>query len=139
MDLKVIDLHKAFNASEGERIDTITDVSFTVPEGRFVCIIGPSGCGKTTLLRIISGLERPDRGKILLGDKEIAEPVREVGYIFQEPALLPWRTVIRNVEFGLEVAGIPKEQRRTEGPCRPGTGRTPGLRETFIQRSSPGV
>ena len=112
MDLKIIDLHKAFSASEGERIDTIMNVSFTVGEGKFVCVIGPSGCGKTTLLRMISGLERPDRGKILLGMKEITEPVREIGYIFQEPTLLPWRTVIRNVEFGLEIAGVPKEQRR---------------------------
>jgi NitT/TauT family transport system ATP-binding protein len=112
MDLKIIGLHKAFSTAEGERIATITDVSFTVPEGKFVCIIGPSGCGKTTLLRMISGLDRPDRGKILLGETEITEPMREVGYIFQEPTLLPWRTVIRNVEFGLEIAGIPKEQRR---------------------------
>lgn len=112
MDLRIIGLHKAFSASEGERIDTIADVSFTVPEGKFVCIIGPSGCGKTTLLRMISGLDGPDRGKILLGEKEITGPVREVGYIFQEPTLLPWRTVIRNVEFGLEIAGVPREQRR---------------------------
>jgi len=112
MDLRVIGLHKAFSASEGERIETIADVSFTVPEGKFVCIIGPSGCGKTTLLRMISGLDRPERGKILLGKKEITMPVREIGYLFQQPTLLPWRTVIRNVEFGLEVAGVPREQRR---------------------------
>lgn len=112
MELKVIDLHKSFSASEGENFETIRNVSFTVEEGSFVCIIGPSGCGKTTLLRMISGLEKPDRGRILLGKKEISGPMREVGYLFQEATLLPWRTVIRNVEFGLEVAGIPKEQRR---------------------------
>jgi NitT/TauT family transport system ATP-binding protein len=112
MELKIIDLHKSFSASEGERIDTIREVSFTVSEGKFVCIIGPSGCGKTTLLRMISGLDRPDRGKVLLGKKEITGPVREIGYIFQEPTLLPWRTVIRNVAFGLEVAGVPERQRR---------------------------
>jgi NitT/TauT family transport system ATP-binding protein len=113
LELNVIDLHKSFSSpAEGGRIDAIREVSFTVQEGRFVCVIGPSGCGKTTLLRMIAGLESPDRGKVLLGDKEITSPVREIGYIFQEPALLPWRTVIRNVEFGLEVAGIPHEQRR---------------------------
>ncbi|HWR58224.1 MAG TPA: ABC transporter ATP-binding protein [Thermodesulfovibrionales bacterium] len=113
MELKVIGIHKAFtSATEGERIDVLEDVSFGVPEGRFVCVIGPSGCGKTTLLRIISGIERPDRGKILLGGKEITAPSREIGYMFQEPTLLPWRTVIRNIEFGLEVAGVPKRERR---------------------------
>ncbi len=113
MELKVVGLHKSFSsAGDGERIDAIQDVSFTVPEGRFLCIIGPSGCGKTTLLRMISGLERPDRGRIFLGDREITGPMREIGYIFQEPTLLPWRTVARNVEFGLEVAGIPNSERR---------------------------
>lgn len=113
MELKVKGVHKSFtSATEGERIDVLADLSFSVSEGKFVCVIGPSGCGKTTLLRIISGIERPDRGKILLGGKEITAPAREIGYIFQEPALLPWRTVIRNIEFGLEVAGIPKRERR---------------------------
>ncbi len=113
MELKVTGLHKSFSsAADGERIDAIQDVSFTVPEGRFVCVIGPSGCGKTTLLRMISGLDRPDRGRIFLGDREITGPAREIGYIFQEPALLPWRTVVRNVEFGLEIAGIPNPERR---------------------------
>ncbi|HYA32329.1 MAG TPA: ABC transporter ATP-binding protein [Thermodesulfovibrionales bacterium] len=113
MDLKVIGLHKSFSSSsEGERINAIQDVSFTVPEGKFVCIIGPSGCGKTTLLRVIAGLDRPDRGNILLGDREITGPMREIGYIFQEPTLLPWRTVMKNVEFGLEVAGVPGPERK---------------------------
>ncbi|HYA26946.1 MAG TPA: ABC transporter ATP-binding protein [Thermodesulfovibrionales bacterium] len=113
MDLKVVGLHKSFSStSEGERIDIIQDVSFTVLEKNFVCIIGPSGCGKTTLLRMISGIDRPDRGKILLGEREITGPMREIGYIFQEPTLLPWRTVIKNVEFGLEVAGVPGPERR---------------------------
>jgi NitT/TauT family transport system ATP-binding protein len=113
MDLEVIGLHKSFSsASEGERIETIQDLSFSVPEGKFVCIIGPSGCGKTTLLRMISGLDRPDRGRILLGDRDITGPMREIGYIFQEPTLLPWRTVLKNVEFGLEVSGVPGPERR---------------------------
>lgn len=113
VELEVRGLHKSFDsASEGERVVALMDVSFTVPGGRFVCVIGPSGCGKTTLLRMLSGLERPDRGAILLGGREITGPVRDVGYIFQEPALLPWRTVVRNVEFGLEMAGMEKRERR---------------------------
>lgn len=113
MELEVVDIHKSFfSAAESGRIEALNNISFTASEGRFISIIGPSGCGKTTLLRIISGLEKPDRGKIFLGKKEITSPVREIGYIFQEPTLLPWRTVIGNAEFGLEAAGIEKAQRR---------------------------
>lgn len=113
MELKVIDIYKSFSStSEGERIGVLKGISFTASEGRFTCVIGPSGCGKTTLLRIISGLDKPERGKIMLGNTEVTSPVREIGHIFQEPALLPWRTVVRNVEFGLEVAGVQKQERR---------------------------
>ncbi|MEW6409687.1 MAG: ABC transporter ATP-binding protein [Nitrospirota bacterium] len=113
MELKVKDIWKSFNSTtEGESIDVLKGVSFTVSEGKFICIIGPSGCGKTTLLRIVSGLDKPTKGEVILGDREIIAPVREIGHIFQEPALLPWRTVLRNVEFGLEVAGVQRQERR---------------------------
>lgn len=113
MELKVIGIYKSFNSTaEGERINVLNGISFTTSEGRFICIIGPSGCGKTTLLRIVSGLDRPERGKIMLGNEEVTAPVRDIGYIFQEPTLFPWRTVQKNVEFGLEVAGVRKQERR---------------------------
>lgn len=109
--LNVIDVRKSFNGASGGGVDVLRNITFTAPEGKFVCIIGPSGCGKTTLLRMISGLERPESGKILIGDRQVTGPSREIGYIFQEPALLPWRTLLRNVELGLEIAGLSKEQR----------------------------
>jgi NitT/TauT family transport system ATP-binding protein len=81
-----------------------------VKEGEFTCVVGPSGCGKTTLLRIIAGLETADEGDVYI-DGEIAnEPSPAKGMVFQEFALFPWRTVLKNVEFGLEYKGIPAEE-----------------------------
>jgi NitT/TauT family transport system ATP-binding protein len=82
-------------------------------DGEFVCVLGPSGCGKTTLLRIIAGLEEPTSGKILLKNKEITGPGSDRGMVFQEFGLFPWRSVRKNIEFGLEIRKIPKEERRT--------------------------
>jgi len=85
--------------------EAIRDVSFTVREGEFVTVVGPSGCGKSTLLRIASGLTSSTAGvcKVDRGS---------IGYVFQDPTLLPWRTVQRNVELNAELHGIPKTERR---------------------------
>jgi NitT/TauT family transport system ATP-binding protein len=112
MELVVEGLGKEFaGVANGARRTILGGVSFAAPAGSIVCVLGPSGCGKTTLLRIIAGLEAPDRGKVLVGERLVAGPLREVGYITQESTLLPWRTVRRNVELGLEIAGVPPEKR----------------------------
>jgi len=89
----------------------ISDVNLEVKDGEFVCLLGPSGCGKTTLLRLVAGLETTTEGEILLDDKKITGVSRECGFVFQEYALFPWRTVKKNIEFGPEVKGILKEER----------------------------
>jgi NitT/TauT family transport system ATP-binding protein len=111
MILEIKDLMKAFPKKKGEMV-AIADFDLDVEEGEFVCILGPSGCGKTTILRIIAGLETHTRGQILLNGKEISGPGSDRGMVFQEFALFPWRTVRRNVEFGLELKGVPQEERR---------------------------
>ncbi|MCG7841362.1 MAG: ABC transporter ATP-binding protein [Methanomassiliicoccales archaeon] len=111
MILEIKDLKKSFPKKKGEMV-AIADFDLNVEEGEFVCILGPSGCGKTTILRIIAGLEPPTAGNILLNGKEISEPGSDRGMVFQEFALFPWRTVRRNVEFGLELKGVPAEERR---------------------------
>ena len=113
VDLRVEGVEKGFpGGAAGAGRLVLGGVSFTAPAGSILCVLGPSGCGKTTLLRIISGLETPDRGRVMIGDRVIAGPAPEIGYITQEPTLLPWRTVLGNVELGLEFAGVPREKRR---------------------------
>ncbi|CCQ97807.1 putative ATP-binding protein BAB2_1147 [[Clostridium] ultunense Esp] len=93
-------------------LQVLENVSFSVGKGEFVVIVGPSGCGKSTLLRMVAGLERPSRGEVLSRGEPIKSPSPERMMIFQEPALFPWLTVERNVAFGLELAGVSKEERQ---------------------------
>lgn len=90
----------------------LRDIDLTIEEGEFVTFLGPSGCGKSTLLEIMAGLQQPTEGVVRLGGEEVREPSEKVGVVFQDPSLFPWRTVIRNVELGLELRGVPKEERR---------------------------
>ena len=113
MSLELINLSKTFYDGDGnEAVTALQDISFSVDNGQFVSIIGPSGCGKTTLLRIISGLETPTSGEILVNREKPKKPWRHVGFVFQEYALFPWRTVSKNIEFGLELTKISKIERR---------------------------
>src|SRR4051812_48566099 len=83
----------------------LADVDFALALGEFVCIVGPSGAGKTTLLHVAAGLQRPTTGAVRLRTDKI-------GYVFQDPALLPWRTVQSNVELLAELRDLPKAERR---------------------------
>jgi NitT/TauT family transport system ATP-binding protein len=80
-------------------------VDLRVGAGEFVALLGPSGCGKTTLLRLMDGLSVPDAGSIRIGDVRITRPTPSVGFVFQADSLWPWRTVLQNVTFGLEIQG----------------------------------
>jgi NitT/TauT family transport system ATP-binding protein len=84
---------------------TLTDISLEVRKAEFVALVGPSGCGKSTLLRIGAGLSRPSSGTV-------ERPDPNLGFVFQDPTLLPWRTVLRNVELSAELHAISKEERR---------------------------
>lgn len=90
----------------------IKDVDLEVKKGEFLTIVGPSGCGKSTLLDIIAGLAKPNSGKIYIDNKLITGPDLDRGIVLQGYALLPWRTVRQNVEFGLEIKGVNKAQRK---------------------------
>lgn len=89
----------------------IDGVEFSVSGGEIVSLIGPNGCGKSTILRAIAGLVRPSRGQVLLDGRAIDGPDPRIGLVFQEPRLLPWRTVARNVAYALELAGFPRPVR----------------------------
>ena len=102
--LSVRGLHKAFvKPTTGERLDVVRDLDLDVRPGEFFCIVGPSGCGKTTFLRMVDGLVAPSSGEIAVDGRRITGPGPDRGFVFQSAALWPWRTVLRNVTFGLEV------------------------------------
>src|SRR5438034_1170781 len=93
----------------------IADIELTVRPGEFFTLLGPSGSGKTTLLRLIAGFERPDRGRIELGGRDVTNKApyeRDVNTVFQDYALFPHMTVAENVAYGLRVKGVPKAERR---------------------------
>jgi len=96
---------------DSHKLKALGGVDLKVESGDFVCLIGPSGCGKSTFLRIVAGLEKPDEGQILFDGHPVSETGPERIMVFQEGALFPWLTVQDNVEFGLKMAGIPKEER----------------------------
>ncbi len=93
------------------KLEALGGINLKVEAGDFVCLVGPSGCGKSTFLRIIAGLERPDEGQIIFDARPVTETGPERIMVFQEGALFPWLKVQDNVEFGLRMAGIPKDER----------------------------
>jgi NitT/TauT family transport system ATP-binding protein len=103
---------KSFAQRSGAVVRAVDDIWLDVAEGEFVCLIGPSGCGKSTLLNLVAGLDRPDRGEVLVDDRPVGGPGPDRAVLFQEPSLFPWLSVVRNVEFALELSGMPRADRR---------------------------
>jgi NitT/TauT family transport system ATP-binding protein len=103
---------RRYRAQGGGVRDALADVTLEIESGEFVCLLGPSGCGKTTLLNLVAGFDRPTSGRILIDGREVTGPDHSRMCIFQNYALYPWRTVLGNVEYGLEVAGVPRTRRR---------------------------
>jgi NitT/TauT family transport system ATP-binding protein len=110
-NLEIRDLNQAFPREDGTELVVLDHLTFDVRDKEFVCILGSSGCGKTTLLRLIAGLDTSRSGDIILDGEEIHGPTAKVGFVFQEYSLFPWRTVIDNIAFGLEMQGMGKEER----------------------------
>lgn len=111
MSVIVEKVSKSF-ITKTDKINTLNNINVTFHKGEFICILGPSGCGKSTLLNIIAGLEQATTGRVICNGQEVKEAGPERVVMFQEPALFPWLKVIDNVEFGMKLAGIPKEERR---------------------------
>ncbi len=95
---------KYYHAADGA-VHALDNVDLNVEKGEFLCILGPSGCGKTTLLWSISGLHKLSSGRVLLGGEPITGPRDEIGMVFQEANLLPWRTLLSNIHFPYEIKG----------------------------------
>ena len=111
MPLRIAGVSKTFAASDGAPVRALDDVSLEVRDGEFVSVIGPSGCGKSTLFQIIGGLLEGDRGTVSLDGSMLNGARRDIGMVFQEESTFPWRTVLDNVAFPLELAGLGKAER----------------------------
>lgn len=92
-------------------VEAIRNIDLSIPRGKLVTLLGPSGCGKTTLLKIIAGLLPKSGGEVLINGTPVHGPGRERAFVFQDFALLPWASVLRNVSFGLELRKVPKQER----------------------------
>jgi NitT/TauT family transport system ATP-binding protein len=112
--VRVHELAKEFRIAAtggGQAVHALSSVSFNVNEGEFVALTGRSGCGKTTTLRIIMGLDQASSGTVEVDGRLVTRCGNDRGMVFQHAELLPWRTALANVEFGLEVKGVPREKR----------------------------
>lgn len=105
MSLKIENISKSFWRKDVGEFYVLKDINLEIKDGEFICILGPTGCGKSTLLKIIAGLEKQDSGRILFDNHN------EIAFVFQEPVLFPWLTVLENVEFALKAKRISKEQK----------------------------
>jgi NitT/TauT family transport system ATP-binding protein len=105
--VSVRNVHKTYPGG----VEALNDISLDFPEGKLTTLLGPSGCGKTTLLKIIAGLLPATRGEVLVEGRPVTGPGPERAFVFQDFALMPWATVVRNVAFGLELRGMARSER----------------------------
>ena len=101
--IEVRNVNKTFKTTKGSAVQALSDINLKIDRGSFISLIGPSGCGKSTLLKSIGGLIRPESGDILVDGKRLTGPINKAAFVFQNPVLLPWRTVLSNVLFPLEL------------------------------------
>lgn len=111
-NLKIENLSKTYKRN-GEQLNVLDTINLQVMDREFFTLVGPSGCGKTTLIRIIAGLEKPTSGKVIFNEQTIKSPSKKIGYIPQEFSLYPWKTVEKNINFGLKINNIKKKEAKT--------------------------
>jgi ABC-type nitrate/sulfonate/bicarbonate transport system ATPase subunit len=112
-EIRFVDVAMRYRTRRGE-VRALQQISLTVPDGQFACIVGPSGCGKSTLLSVAAGLVIPSEGDVLVDGKPAYSPGSDRGMVFQSYSLYPWLSVRRNIEFGLEIKRVPKPERKRQ-------------------------
>lgn len=110
--LRVERMRIDFRLTSSAVVHVVEDITLSVRDHDFVCIVGPSGCGKSSFLNVVAGLRPPTAGSVNLDGRPITGPGRDRAFVFQHAALLPWRTTLQNVAYGLELAGVPKAEAR---------------------------
>ncbi|MCM3699557.1 ABC transporter ATP-binding protein [Paenibacillus macerans] len=109
--IEIENLSKVYQGRSGP-VTALQNTQLAIGQNEFVCVVGPSGCGKTTLLNIIAGLENATTGTVKVENRIVTGPGKERGVVFQQYALFPWKTVLKNVEFGLKLRGLGAKERR---------------------------
>jgi ABC-type nitrate/sulfonate/bicarbonate transport system ATPase subunit len=139
--ITVASVSKWFPSQDGQPLHVLQDIDLTVAEHSILAILGASGCGKSTLLNIISGILKPDHGRICINGvpSEQFKDWRSVSYMFQEDRLLPWRTTLHNVEFALEAGSIAKAERRQRAQAALELVGLSGFEEAFPYQLSGGM
>lgn len=127
-----------YDGRSGELL-ALDGVDLEVAAGEFVAIVGPSGCGKSTLLRILGGLLAPSEGRVLLDGEVLAKPKRQVGFVFQNVNLMPWRTVLKNVVLPLEIAATPRAEAERRAREMIGLVGLAGFEEVYPHQLSGGM
>ncbi|MGC9670288.1 ABC transporter ATP-binding protein [Planosporangium sp. 12N6] len=110
--IRIEGVSQVFEGSQGS-VHALDAIDLEVRENEFVTLVGRSGCGKSTLLRLVAGLQRPTSGRVLVAGQEVTEPRRDVAFMFQRAALLPWRSVLHNVLLPVEILGLDRKQSTT--------------------------
>jgi NitT/TauT family transport system ATP-binding protein len=105
---------KTYRTRRGDLVHALEDVDLEIGDAEFVTLVGASGCGKSTLLKLVAGLTPPTRGSVRIRGAEVREPFPDVGFVFQQPVLLPWRSVVDNVLFSVEMLGRDARQYRKQ-------------------------
>ena len=120
-------------------VEALAGIDAGFPRGQLTTLLGPSGCGKTTLLKIIAGLIEPTGGEILIDGRRVRGPGPERAFVFQDFALMPWATVLRNVAFGLELRGVPRQEREEVARRCIGEVRLSGFEHSYPHQLSGGM
>ena len=110
--VRVSGINHAYEGVDGKPLVVLRDISFDAARGEFIAIVGGSGSGKTTLLRIVDHLIAPTSGSVLVDGEAVRSPGGKISFVFQTDSLLPWRTVVDNVAYGLDLRGVPKAEGR---------------------------
>ncbi|GAC1474966.1 MAG: ABC transporter ATP-binding protein [Candidatus Dormibacteraceae bacterium] len=137
-EIRFVDVAMRFPTRHGE-VRALEKISLTVPDGQFACIVGPSGCGKSTLLNVAAGLVTPTEGEVLVDGKPADSPGADRGMVFQTYSLYPWLSVQRNIEFGLEIKGTSKPERRRQSSELIRLMRLDGFAEAYPKALSGGM
>ena len=123
----------------GDALNALKDFTLSIEAGKFVCIIGPSGCGKTTLLNVLAGLNHPVRGQVLMNGRPVMGPGLERAMVFQSSALLPWRTVVQNIAYGLEIQKVSRQAREQRAHAMCNLVGLTGFEESYPHELSGGM